>query len=125
MKETADKLSLLESQVKDSDVKDKINIIRNELKGAKDDSEWKEFARYIPEFDGPFYKNLTKAFPNLSINESRMCVLLNRNLSTKQISAITGQKPESINIARTRLRKKLGIAGNPISIQEFLRRYDM
>ena len=125
MKETADKLSLLESQVKDSDVKDKINVIRNELKGAKDDNEWKEFARYIPEFNGPFYKNLTKAFPNLSINESRMCVLLNRNLSTKQISAITGQKPESINIARTRLRKKLGIAGNPISIQEFLRRYDM
>lgn len=125
MKETAEKLSLLGNQVDDMDVKGKINAIRHELMGAKDDSEWQEFSQYIPEFDGPFYKNLTKAFPNLSINESRMCVLLNRNLSTKQISAITGQKPESINIARTRLRKKLGIAGNPISIQEFLRKYDM
>ena len=65
---------------------------------------------------------LLKHYPNLTVNERRLCAFLNMNLTTKEISAITRQSVQSINTARTRLRRKLGLKGGGISIQEFISR---
>ena len=119
-----DKLQGLALEAKTSSERNRINTIIGELRNSKDEDSWKEVEQYVPEFNSTFFKNLIKDFPDLSINESRLCVFLNRNLSTKQISEITRQSPESINVARTRLRKKLGLTGNDMSIQEFLRKYN-
>lgn len=119
-----EKLQELSVEAKTSAVRAKINAIIGELRNSKDEDSWKEVEQYVPEFNSVFFKNLIKDFPDLTVNESRLCVFLNRNLSTKQISEITRQSPESINVARTRLRKKLGLTGSDMSIQEFLRKYD-
>lgn len=120
----AAKLSRLANETGNATLRSNIMGICNELRESKESDSWKELEQYVPEFNGDFFQNLIKEFPSLTVNESRICVLLNRNLSTKQISEITRQTPESINVARTRLRKKLGIDGQKISIQEFLRKYN-
>lgn len=119
-----EKLQELSVEAKTSAVRARINAIIGELRNSKDEDSWKEVEQYVPEFNSAFFKNLIKDFPDLTVNESRLCVFLNRNFSTKQISEITRQSPESINVARTRLRKKLGLTGSDMSIQEFLRKYD-
>lgn len=106
-------------EMKDKFSRDKINEICSELKHSKDENQWKEFSTFIPELDSEFSKALTARYPELTINERRLCILLNMNLSTKEISEITRQSTQSINTARTRLRNKLGLTGKDISFQEF------
>lgn len=105
--------------------KDEINAICNELSRSQEDSdEWKEIRDLIPDFNSENFQKLIHDFPNLSINERRLCAFLNKNMTTKEISDITHQSVHSITIARARLRHKLGLTGNSISIQEFLSKYN-
>lgn len=118
------KLMQLAGETHNTALKNSILKICNELRESKDSESWKELEQFVPDFNSDFFQNLIKEFPSLSINESRICILLNKNMSTKQISEITRQNPESINVARARLRKKLGIDGQKISLQEFLRKFN-
>ena len=117
-------LSGISRDMKPGKTRDRIMEVCTELGESENGEIIKEMRSYVPEPEDGFYKNLTREFPTLTVNESRLCVLLNKNLSTKQISGITRQSPESINLARARLRKKLGITGKDISIQEFLRQFN-
>ena len=56
-----------------------------------------------------FYDALNKKFPDLTPNEKRLCAFLRLNMTTKEISAITHQSVQSINMARFRLRKKMNM----------------
>ncbi|HIZ85788.1 MAG TPA: hypothetical protein IAC04_04790 [Candidatus Coprenecus stercoravium] len=117
--EISDRLRDLNREVKDQDIRNRINSIRNDLQNMEGD-RWKPLDKYMPELDSPLMKKLLRHFPNLTVNERRLCVFLNMNLSTKEISDITRQSIQSINTARTRMRSKLGLTGKNISIQEFL-----
>ncbi len=110
--------------VKEKEVREKINKICRELEGSEDDDLWNEISQYLPEFNSSFFQKLIKDFPTLSINDRRLCAFLNLNLSTKEIADITRQTPHSINIARFRLRQKLGLNGSSLSLQEFLSKYN-
>lgn len=70
---------------------------------------WKEFEVRFQEVHSDFYKNLNDAYPNLTPNEKKICAFLRLNMSTKDISAITFQSVSSLNMARFRLRKKMGL----------------
>ncbi|OJX32193.1 MAG: hypothetical protein BGO86_08465 [Chryseobacterium sp. 36-9] len=78
-----------------------------------------EFEKLFIETDEDFYKKLLDKYPSLTKNELRLCVFLRQNLSSKEISAITQQSPHSIVVARSRLRKKLGLEESQ-SISNFL-----
>ena len=56
-----------------------------------------------------FREKLTSRYPKLTSNERKLCAFVLMNMSTKDISSITYQSPQSIKIARYRLRKKLGM----------------
>lgn len=98
---------------------DRIMQICSELRHSME-SQMDGASSFIPEFNSDFFQKLMKAFPNLTVNERRLCVLLHMNMSTKEISEITRQSPHSINMARARLREKLGLKGSSRSLQEFL-----
>ncbi|MBE0666303.1 MAG: hypothetical protein IH593_01380 [Bacteroidales bacterium] len=49
-----------------------------------------------------------------------MCAFLRLNLSTMDISNITHQSLPTLTVARTRLRKKLGIANTGENLASFL-----
>ncbi|NLO49679.1 MAG: hypothetical protein GX103_00750, partial [Bacteroidales bacterium] len=73
------------------------------------DDVWTEFEVRCQQVHNDFYTKLNERFPNLSANEKRLSAFLRLNMSTKEISAITYQSPNSITVARSRLRKKLGL----------------
>lgn len=57
-----------------------------------------------------FLERLMQKHPNLTQGEKHLATLLRVNLSTKEISMITGTTPKTINMNRYRLRKALNLA---------------
>ncbi len=85
------------------------SIIQN-LKLNIDNTVWEEFEVRFQNVQQDFYEKLHEKFPNLTPNEIKLCAFLRLNMTTKEISSITAQSPESIHMARSRLRKKMGIS---------------
>jgi len=56
-----------------------------------------------------FTKSLQKTVPNITANELKLCAFLRLNLSSKEVSQLLNITPESVNKARYRLRKKIGL----------------
>lgn len=80
---------------------------------------WTDFeTRFEDAFDS-FYKVLLEKFPNLTQNERKLCALLRSGLSSKDIAVLTFQNPQSIDVARYRLRKKLKLE-NEENLPDFL-----
>lgn len=100
-----------------------IQSIINELKQERKQDQWKEFELCFSEVHDEFFANLKEQFSNLTTKELRLCAFLRMNMSTKDIASMTGQTPHSINIARTRLRKKLNITGKEVDLNQFLSEY--
>jgi DNA-binding CsgD family transcriptional regulator len=68
----------------------------------------------------PFFSNFEKAYPNfaqylqktipdITANELKLCALLRLNLSSKEVSRLLSITPASVNKARYRLRKRIGL----------------
>lgn len=119
-----ERLSRLSAGIKDKKTKQDISEICNDLVHSKDDRQWKAMKEFVPDFSTGSFQNLIRDFPNLTVNERRLCALLSKNLSTKEISMITHQSVNSITMARARLRNKFGLTGSPVSLQEFLSKYN-
>ena len=67
---------------------------------------------FLKHFEGVhtgFISRLQEKFPALSSNEIKLCAYLKMNLSSYDIAQLQGVEKNSINQARFRLRKKLGI----------------
>ena len=97
-----------------------VNKIISSVKERMDQNIWKEFEIRFKEVNGTFYDKLTKKHPDLTPNEMRLCAFLKLNMSTKEIASITNQSPASLNVARSRLRKKLNIVHTEANISQFL-----
>lgn len=94
-------------------------IIRD-LEKTQKDEVWDEFELRFQGVHDDFYNKLRKINPDLSNNERRLCAFLKLNMTTKEIASITGQSPRSIEVARTRLRKKLDLTNSDTSLTDFL-----
>ena len=100
-----------------------IQGIINEIRLNQNEESWNSFESYFNKVHKNFHKKLNAEFPNLSVNERRLCSLLRMNMTSKEISSITLQTAHSINIARGRLRKKLGLVNSETSLYSFLSKY--
>ncbi len=74
------------------------------------EDEWDEFMNFFKEIHPDFIKKLSKlSESSLSPAEMRLGMLLRLNLSSKEIASILRVTPDSVRVARYRLRKKLPI----------------
>ncbi|MXN92717.1 hypothetical protein GR160_15920 [Flavobacterium sp. Sd200] len=96
--------------------------IISDLKNGNQSFNKKEFEKLFIETDEDFYKKLLHKYPTLTKNEIRLCAFAKMNFSTKEISAITQQSSNSILVARSRLRKKIGLEENQ-SLTVFFRSF--
>lgn len=103
-----------------TDQKDYIHDIVRDMEKARDEKIWDEFELRFHNVHNDFYEKLNAVCPGLSLNEKRLCSFLRLNMTTKEISSITGQSPKSIEMARTRLRKKLNLTNTETSLTDFL-----
>lgn len=116
----SNKLVKISSTAKNEETKDAINKISREVRLSADDKMLKEFSLRFQDVHAGFYEELLKKFPNLTQNELKICAFLRLNMSSKEISELTGQRILTIDHARYRLRKKLGISNVEVNLVTFL-----
>jgi tetratricopeptide (TPR) repeat protein len=99
---------LMSSTDKDSQLKitKLIKTIDYSLETEKD---WDEFRMYFEKVHSSFFDNLKSHYPDLTQSDLKLCALLSLNLSMKEMAELMGISPESVKMARHRLRKKLNL----------------
>lgn len=75
--------------------------------GIKLDKDWEHFQQVFEQLHPQFYQNLKVQFPMLTRQDLRLCALLKLNLSNKEMATLLNISPNSVNMKRYRLRKKM------------------
>jgi tetratricopeptide (TPR) repeat protein/DNA-binding CsgD family transcriptional regulator len=119
----ADNLIQIQKEAVKKETKTAIEKIVKELQRTTDIDIWDEFETRFKQVHGEFYKKLINQFPDLSPNEQKICAFLRLNMSSKEISELTGQSVKTLEIARTRLRKKLGMTNTKTNLVTFLSQF--
>lgn len=86
-----------------------IKEILSDMQPDNSDDFWSQFEMTFGQVNKSFYDNLYEHCPNLTSNEKKIAAFIRMSMSTKEISNITHQTIRSIEMARTRLRGKLGM----------------
>ena len=120
LSDIAGKLMDIRVTVEKQETKYAIKKIVKELQNNKDQEVWKEFDIRFNQVHNEFYDKLIEQFPDLTPTEQRLCAFLRLNMTSKEISELTGHRTSTLEVARSRIRKKLGIAYNQTNLVTFL-----
>ena len=91
-----------------------------ELRSSRDNEALKEFGTVFETIHSDFFSSLLTQFPTLTPNERRLCAFIHLKMSIREIGSITGQSTRAISLARTRLRRKMGLTHSDIDLDDFL-----
>lgn len=114
------KLILLKENTVKHENSQTLTELVNDIELNLDDDIWKEFELRFHEVHTEFYKKLDKLFPDLTRNERRLAAFLKLNMSTKEISSVTNQSIPAVEMARSRLRKKLNIQNTDLGLSQYI-----
>lgn len=109
----------LKRAMKTSNHQEMQRIIKD-LQSGTDEDVWEEFELRFTQVYNDYYDRLLDKFPNLSNTEKKLCAFLKLNMTTKEICVIFRQSPSSLNVARARLRKKIGLQSSETNLVSFL-----
>lgn len=73
---------------------------------------WDEFQKRFENVHKDFYHKLATRYPDLSPAEMKLAAFIKLGLSNKEISALSQNTLQSIEVARSRLRKKMRLNTN-------------
>jgi PAS domain S-box-containing protein len=73
-------------------------------------TDWNTFKVHFEKMHPGFFERLVARYPLLTAKERNLCAYLRLNLSSKEIAGLLNITPESAEIARVRLRKKLKLS---------------
>jgi tetratricopeptide (TPR) repeat protein len=105
------------------DTKEAIATVVKGLENTLEEKAWEDFEIRFQQVYPGFYEKLQEAFPDLTLNERRLSAFLKLNMTTKEISSITGQNLSAIQMARWRLRKKLGLQETESALADFFSKF--
>lgn len=97
-----------------------IDFILKRLQRDLNTDTWQEFELSFEQVHQSFYNNLNQKHPDLTPKDRRLCALLLLDLTSKEISQITGQSFKAIENSRTRLRKKLNLTNTSSNLSTYL-----
>ncbi len=86
-----------------------IQHLQLQLKQELSPNAWKEFETQFNEVHPGFQGRMLTGYPDLTPAERRLCSFIRLDMNTREISSLSGQSIKSIEVARTRIRKKLNI----------------
>lgn len=98
--------------------------IIKQIKERGEKKQWEEFYFYFTKVYSKFFEKLEKDFPELTVSEKRLCAFLKLNMTTKDIASLVHLNIRSVEVARTRLRKKLNLTNSNTSFTEFFNKYN-
>jgi tetratricopeptide (TPR) repeat protein/DNA-binding CsgD family transcriptional regulator len=73
------------------------------------DKDWDDFRQIFEQVHQDFFHRLQQKAPDLTPADLRLASLVRLNIPSKDISILLGISPDSLRIARYRLRKKIGL----------------
>ncbi|WP_158863856.1 7TM diverse intracellular signaling domain-containing protein [Maribellus comscasis] len=102
------------SKLKDQEKIQKSQLLElmSNLKSNTNNNHWNEFESHFTTVHPHFYSALNKKYQNLTASENKLCAFIKMKLSSKEIALITGKSQQSVDVARSRLRKKMGLANH-------------
>jgi tetratricopeptide (TPR) repeat protein len=115
MKKTISSLQEINERANPEDSQLLLTVIRK-LKMELEHSSWEEFEVPFKQLHSRFFKKLVEMYPELTRAEIKVCALLKLNLDTKQISSILHKTSSSIEVDRSRIRKKMGLTNTKTSL---------
>lgn len=86
------------------------------------DSDWEKFANNFDTVYDDYLKRLGTAFPKLNLNDQRLCAYLRMDLQTKDIAPLMNISVRSVEMARYRLRRKMGLSRD-VNLSDFLQKF--
>lgn len=95
------------------------NIERELNLGLKEKKDWTEFRERFEKVDPQFIEKLKAKYPELTSGQIRLASLIKLGFSSKQIAEFLNNTPASVDVARSKLRKKLKI-DSEIDISKYL-----
>lgn len=81
-----------------------LRILRRAGSGSED-----TFQIHMDGLNQDFVNRLKDKYPALTVYDLRLCTYIKTGLSSKEIAQVMNVLPSSINVSRSRLRKKLGL----------------
>ncbi len=121
--QTIKRLEEIKQQTSDTRTKNSISMLVEELMANSEGKLEQDLSLRFNEVNKDFYDHLTDRFPNLTPSDLKLCAFLRLNMTSKDISLITGQRVETIEAARYRLRKRLGIINSETNLVLFLSQF--
>ena len=115
MKQTISSLQELNERANPEDSELLLTVIRK-LKMELEHSSWEEFEVPFKQLHSRFFTKLVELYPELTRAEIKVCALLKLNLDTKQISSILHKTSASIEVDRSRIRKKMRLTNSKTSL---------
>lgn len=100
---------LLELNPKETAKRDRIRALLGRLESMTEVSADDEFKHFFELVHPDLYKTLSEKHPDLTARDQRLCAFLHLGLTTKEIAAMTYREVRSVESARNRLRKKIGL----------------
>jgi hypothetical protein len=86
-----------------------INRIISSVNFTEKNDIWEEFQLRFIEVHPSFSKKLIEEYPALTKGDIKLASLLRLDLSSKKIAMLTGNTRESVDVSRSRLRKKMNL----------------
>lgn len=72
-----------------------------------------------PKVHPLFFETLKAKHPDLSVNELKMCAYTKLNMNGKEISRLLNTNPNSVQMARYRLKRKMNLP-ETVSFNDYL-----
>jgi DNA-binding CsgD family transcriptional regulator len=105
-----EELFKLKDNCQEEALRDKIIHIVNRINREVDSNKQREvFENAFDEVNEAFLNKLNAKYPMLTPAEQRLCAFIKMNISTKEIAPLMNISVRGVEIARYRIRKKMGI----------------
>ena len=82
---------------------------------------WDNFRLHFEKLHPDFFERLASQFPSLTAKDMKLCAYLRLQLATKEIAVLLNITPQSAEISRVRLRKKMKLP-RKTSLTEYISR---
>ncbi|MCD8313956.1 MAG: hypothetical protein LUC24_07335 [Bacteroidales bacterium] len=112
IKNNLDKVySDVESQESRDSTLKRIRKLREDIvDNIEHDNDWQRFSQNFDTVYEDYLKRLKKSFPQLTVRDLRLCSYLKMDLSSKDIASMLNMSVRSVEMARYRLRQKMGLS---------------
>ncbi len=104
------------------ETREQLTKIQNKISNHINQRVWEEFEMLYASGNGSFSAKIAEEHPKLSIHDKRLCYLILTDLTSKEISNILSKSYRSVEMARHRLRNKLGL-DRETNLRDYLLRY--